>query len=295
MDAPVIPQPDWPTEEEMLRIELECYGPLVKTATDLKARRQEEMALLTAFKSKPSQETFVPLYRSFKPLIINAAQKNMFGSPLPKAAHMALAAQSFLDATRTFDPKKGGSFKTHAYGTIQEKGKRLNLKYQNIGYIPEARATKYQQFQTAAHLLREQLGREPSTTEIADELMLPEREIERLRKEIRDERIMKEHMVHKGGAFAQSDRAMQVARDVHGSLEPKHRLVLEYTLGLFGRPSLVKRSGKADIAAIAKAAGLSIADVRSARKTIYRKFKDYTGFMGKAEGDYAAFSDEEGD
>lgn len=204
---------------------------------------------------------------------------------------MAFAAQNFLDSIKTFDPAKG-SFRTHAFNHVAEKGKRLNLKYQNIGTIPEHRATKYQVYQTAVHLLREELGREPSTLEIADECNMPVREIETLRSEVKKDLIAQEHMVSKGLGFAQTDKAMQVARDVLYSLEPKHQLVLEYSLGLNGKTPLLKKvNGMPDLQAIAKAANISIADVRNARKVITRKFNDYKAFMGKGENPAQLFED----
>jgi DNA-directed RNA polymerase specialized sigma subunit len=290
LDAPIFPQPDWPSEAELDQMELDMVKEakdtqgVVAQKPDLTEKRKKEVELLNSFKKDPGQHTFMPLYTSFKPLIIQAAQKNMRGSTIPQAAHMALAAQSFLDATRTYDPKHGSSFRTHAFGTVLEKGKRLNLKYQNIGYIPESRATKYQAYQTALHLLREELGREPSSIEIADESGISVGEIEKLRTEVTRDLIAHEHLVNKGLGFAQTDKALQVARDLMYELEPKHALVLEHMVGLNGKTSLVKKSGKSDIAGIAKATGLGLNDVRSARKTIKRKYQEHRAFMGKGDG-----------
>lgn len=263
------------------------------SADDLKQKRAKEEDLLKQFKKSPTQSTFMPLYQSFKPLILKAAQRNMFGSPIPQAAHVAFAAQSFLDATRTHDASKGG-FATHAFNTVFQKGKRLNLHYQNIGYIPESRATKYQAFQTANYLLKEQLGREPSTLEIADEMAMPPKEIERLRKEIKQDLVLKENLPNVGPAFAQTNKTMQAAMDIQYSLIPKHRVVLEHTLGLNGVTPLITRTGKPDISAIAKKAGLSVAEVRSARKTISRKMEDYLGHIGRDEA-FEHLTSEEGE
>jgi DNA-directed RNA polymerase specialized sigma subunit len=291
LDAPMVPQPDWATDAQLDALEIgmdkiakDTQGIVDVIKPDLTEKRKKEADLLTDYHKNPAASTFTPLYNSFKPLIIQAASKNMRGSTIPQAAHMAYAAQSFLDATRTFNPKMGGSFRTHMYNTVFEKGKRLNLKYQNIGYIPESRATKYQAYQTALHLLREDLGREPSSIEIADESGISIGEIEKLRTEVKKDLIAHEHLVGHGLAFAQSDKAMQVARDIMYSLEPKHALVLEHMVGLNGKDSLVKKSGKSDIPGIAKATGLGMNDVRSARKTIKRKFHEYRAFMGKGVG-----------
>lgn len=291
LDAPMIPQDDWLTDEQVLRLELEeMTKTAAVSATELKKKRELESGLIHSFKKNPAKDTFVPLYNSFKPLILKAAQKNMFGSPIPQAAHIAYAQQSFLDATRTWDPAKG-AFNTHVFNTVAEKGKRLNLKYQNIGYIPEARATKYQAFNTTVHLLREELGREPSTLEIADEMSLPPAEIERMRKEVRQDLVMNENLPNLGGSFAQTDKAMQIARDIQYSLIPKHQLVLEHALGLNGNKPLVKKNGGADVQAIAKAAKIPVSDVRSAFKTITRKFKEHRGTIGKKESEDFVFED----
>lgn len=249
---------------------------------DLRQKRAKEMQLYAAFKKAPSKDTFTPLYQSYKPLILKAASKNMFGSPIPQAAHVAFAAQSFLDAVRTFNPSKG-SLSTHVHNTVFHKGKWLNLHYQNIGYIPEARATKYQAFQNAVYLLKEELGREPSAIEIADEMALPLKEVERLRKEIRQDLVLNEALPNVGPAFAQSDKAMQVARDIQYSLIPRHRTVLEHAVGLNGVTPLLKKSGGPDVQAIARQAKITVPEVRSALKTISRKFKEHRGAIGKAE------------
>lgn len=279
------------TEREVTIEEIALYK--IANVEDMKSKRAKEVDLLKAFKKDPGQHTFMPLYQSFKPMIINAAKRNMFGSPIPQAAHMMYAAQSFLDAVRTHDPVKG-AFSSHMYNTVFEKGKRLNLKYQNIGYIPEARATKYQAFQTAQYLLREQLGREPSTLEISDEMAIPPAEVERLRKEIRQDLILNEALPNAGPAFAQSDKAMQVARDLQYSLIPKHRVVLEHAVGINGITPLLKRNGGPDVHAISRAAKITVPEVRSALKTISRKFKEFRGDMGKA-GDIDHLMEESAD
>lgn len=262
-------------EREFALVKVSAKG---EDYTKVKAKEAE---LLKAFKSKPSKDTFMPLWQSYKPYAMKAASSNMYGSPIPQAAHVAFAAQSFLDAVRTHDPKKG-NFAGHMYGTVLNKGKRLNLHYQNIGYIPESRATKYQKFQTANYILKEQLGREPSAIELADEMVMPVTEIERMRKEMRPDLILNESLPSIGPAFAQSDKAMSVARDIQYSLIPKHRTVLEHAVGLNGISALLKKSGGPDVQAISRAAKITVPEVRSALKTISRKFKEYRGSIGQA-------------
>jgi hypothetical protein len=257
-----------PTDELMQK--------LADTYAEVSKRKEQDIQLLNAFKKSPSKETFTPLYQAFKPWIMKASRPNTFGSPLPASAHWALATQSFLDSIRTFKPELG-NFHSHAFTTINNKGKRLNLKYQNIGYIPEARATKYQIFKNSTNLLREQLGREPSTHEIADDMGWSPKMVETMRKEIRDDLVLDEGYSDLQSVI-KSDKAMQAFRDMQYSLIPAHQLVMEHALGI-GRPALTKPSGGPDLQAISKATKLSVPKIRSALKTISRKYKQHEGFV----------------
>jgi len=276
------------SDEVMDKVEI--YFGFVKTAAELQEKRKSEHDLLGAFKKNPSKETFMPFYKSFKPLIMKAVQSNSRRSSIPQSVHTAQAAQSFLDATRTFDPSKG-TFRTHAFGTILEKGKRLNLKYQNVGYIPEARSTKYQNYHNSLYLLNEELGREPSTIELADEMGVPVSEVESMRKEITKEYVSKDYDV-RGPAFAQSDKALQLARDIMYTLPPKQQLVLELTLGLNGHQALLKFNGQPDIKAISKATGMNDKDIRAFRRNISKKFKQFRASTAPPSQQEALFEDD---
>lgn len=260
---------------ELEKLEAYCMDKLGAPEDDIKKKRTEDVQLLNAFKKDPSKDTFTPLYQSFKPLIYKASRPNTFRSSLPASAHWAYATQSFLDAIRTHDPKLA-PFHIHAYTTILNKGKRLNLKYQNIGYIPEARATKYQVFNNAIVLLREQLGREPSTLEIADDLQWSPKMVETMRKEVRTAYLMDEGKSEVHGLI-KSDKAKQSLQDLQYSLIPSHQLVLEHAVGINGKKALLKPTGGPDLQAISKATKLSVPKIRSALKTITRKYKQYQG------------------
>lgn len=261
------------TEAELDVLE---FGPnMVKVADDaMKIKREKELELLKEFKKNPSQETFMPLYTSFKPAIISAMSTNSHRSPLPQAAHMAYAAQNFLESIRRYDPSKG-TFRYHAMNTVRQAGKRLNLKYQNIGYIPEGRAVKYQTYQNALYHLREMLGRDPTTAEIADEITLPLSEVEKLQREVKKDLYSNENFLGRGNAINQSNAAMTMLHDIRPTLTRPQQAVLDYTAGMYGKKALVKSTGRPDIPAIAKATGLPLAQVRSIRKTLARAAENY--------------------
>lgn len=258
-------------------------------------RKKAELALYHAYKKSPAPETFQPLYRSFKPFIYKAAMTNMVRSPIPQSAHTMLAANSFLDALRTFDPTKGASLHTHVHRTVQEKGKRLNYKYQNIGYIPESRATKYQLFQNTENQLKDYHGREPSTLELADELKWSPKMVETLRKETRKSLVLNEAL-SEGKAISHSNKAVQMFQDIQYQLSPPHQLVLEYVAELNGRVAPTKKGGGTDLGALAKQTKLTVPQIRSALKTITRKAREYRGsqIIDELVPDYDAGEDDLG-
>lgn len=250
---------------------------------DRKQKKASEIEMYHAFKKNPSKETFQPLYNSMKPLIIKANFENMYKSPIPQSAHMAYAAQSFLEAVKTYDPSKG-TLQSHVWTAVNNKGKRLNYKYQNIGYIPEARASKFGPIENSIAMLRAELGREPSAIEVADECSLSVKTVETFMKENRGTRLL-DDISGKGSDYFQSDKALQLARDIQYELIPSHRVVLEHTFGINGKPTFFKSNGQTDKRAISKASGLSMQQVNSAFKTMSRKFREHAGLLGSHEED----------
>ena len=284
-DVLLAPVPE-PTDEV-----IKIANELEKEAAVTDKKFEDEKKLIKDFKANSTSATFTPLFQSFKPLIYKAAMPNMINSPIPQAAHMALATQAFYDAAKTWDHKKGASFRTHIYGAVNDKGKRLNYKYQNLGYIPENRAAKYGPIHNAMAILKDSLGREPSTFEIADELSIPPGQVEKLLKEIRKDRILDDSTISQN-TFFRTDRARALAQDLQYELIPQHQVVIEHMFGLNGKKELLTATGMADIPAIAKATKLKESQVRSAKKIIEKKAKRYLGLSQPTEEDVIS---EEGD
>ncbi len=262
--------------------DLSGNAPGVNPETTVSIKKKEEEALLNNYRKNPTPENFTALYRAYKPLIFSAARNNIFGSPLPKSAHMALAAQSFMDAVRTWKPGLR-QFKSHAFDAVRNKGKRLNLTYQNVGYIPEQRLTKYQTFTNAMAMLKEQLGRPPSNHELADELAWPVSKVELMRREIKSSFVLDETQSDTF-ELSRSNEILRAGRDVLYTLTPKHQVVLEHLLGLNGKQVFLKPSGGTDINALSRACGLSVPDIRSALKTITRKIRAHRGYIDQGPG-----------
>jgi len=88
-----------------------------------------------------------------------------------------------LEALKTFDPEKG-NLSTHINNRIQKVSRRV---YRSTGVItiPEHRAIQTGNYKRTGLELTDKLGREPTSTEIADHMKIPVKEVDRLARETR--------------------------------------------------------------------------------------------------------------
>ena len=233
-------------------------------------KKQQELDLFHKFKDTGETRYFQKLYNSMKPLIVDASRKSAYGSNLPESAHKIYTANIFLEALKTYNPKSGAALGTHVYNAVQNKSKRLNYEYSNLGSIPEPRAIKIGLYQNEVANLHNELGREPSAAEIADRMSMGIREVTRLRKE-----ITKDLAIDEGTeeiAFAEGTKEEEILSHLYYDLNAEERVVYEYITGKYGKPKLVK-NGKPDVKNISGRSGMSEKKVRLLLGHIKRKFE----------------------
>lgn len=233
-------------------------------------RRLDESTLFDKWKETQNPIYFRGLYQSMKPLLDSAATKASFGSNIPKSAHQIWAAQNFHDALKTFKPDKGVTLQTHVYGAVHQKAKRLNYLYQNLGQIPEPRAMQIGLYQNITSALREQLGREPSAAEIADEMSIGLKDVERLQKEVQKDLSLTglEEQI-----TIESPKEEEILNMLYYELSNEQKLVYDYVWGKHGRQPHIKANGKVDFDGIARQAGFSSSKARSLFAAIKQKFE----------------------
>lgn len=233
-------------------------------------RKQNELDLFNKWKKTQSKEDFQSLYGSMKNMIHVAAQKAAYGSNLPESAHRVYAAQAFLDSLRTFDPKNG-VLQTHVYGSVQNKVKRLNYEYQNMGKMSEQRAVIVGRFQNEMENLKSELGREASSAEIADHMSLPIKQVTVLQRELRKDLAL--------GAgtdevsYEEGTKEEEFLNYIYYELNNEEKVVYEYITGHFGKPRLVRKNNKIDFTSIAQRMGVSESKVRTLHNSIRSKYK----------------------
>lgn len=234
-------------------------------------RKKSELDLFHQWKRTGDKKHFQELYGSMKNLIHDAARKASFGSNIPEAAHKIYAAQNFMDALRTYDPKKGTALQTHVYGAVHQKAKRLNYMYQNLGHIPEPRAQQIGLYQSEFQNLRDHLGREPSTAELADRLNWNMRDVAHIQKELRKDLAMEQGTEE--APFFENAREEELLHNLYYDLSSEEKVVYEYVFGKFGKPKMMKMNNKIDFDGIAQRMGVSPSKTRTLWLSVRKKFE----------------------
>lgn len=234
---------------------------------------QELDSLYNNWSKDPSKASFQSLYKKLKPEIQSAGMKASFGSNLPQSAHNLFAAQAFLDALNTYNPKSGATLKTHVYGSVQNKSKRLNYMYQDLGYKPEPRAMQVGRYQTEFENMRVNLGREPSVGELADRLNWNVKEVMTIQKELTKDLSLsdgvEEHAVIEGS------KDEEILNYLYYELNGEEQVIYDYVFGKHGKQKLTKGDKRPDYAKIASRVGFSESKVRAIWNKVAVKYKKY--------------------
>ncbi len=236
---------------------------------------KKDLTLFNTFKQNPTKHNFNELYNHMKPVINSAIHKYKAGSGLPSSAFDIEAAQQFFSTIHSFDPTKNVQLKTKVFADMQ-KVSRLNMKYQNLGRIPEARATKIGDVQNAIEHLKLSLGREPNAYEIAKETGINANEVGTLLTELRKDLIDDGNDLVARNKFKNNNDFIEadIAENLYFNLSQEEKNVFDYITGSHGKPCL-QRNGKIDYSAISKNTGLSETRVTSIRNKIYSNFKKH--------------------
>lgn len=198
--------------------------------------KQEELDLWKAW-SNGSKAAQNKLIKSLDPLL--QSQINKYQHPsIPRSALEAESRKLALDAFKTYDPARA-QLSTHVTNH-QKHLQRYVLNYVNVGKIPENRALAVGKFQKIKQNLLEDLGREPNTTELADALTWAPKEVERMESELR-----KDLAITQGGdedffenILYETDTDRELIEFVYYEADPEEKLILEYSLGIGGKPLL---------------------------------------------------------
>ena len=134
------------------------------------------------------------------------------------------------------------------------------MKAQNAIRLPENMQLKVREFMNAKADLKEKLGREPTSEELADHLGWPLKKVVRMEKQLHNEASASTQIFEPEDPNRDSKLDLKLDL-VYRSLSPRDKLIFEYTTGYGGKPKLSNNE-------IAKKLGVSAAYVSQRKKYI---------------------------
>ena len=235
---------------------------------DLEPTKQYEFDLWKKWKENGEKpQDLKPLLQSFKPLIRSRANSWASRADLPPAAvHFEFNKQA-VNALKSYNPDKGtalGSWVT----TNLRKAQRWVSQYQDPTRFQENRYYKTGAWDNAVATLDDQLGREPTTREIAEHLGWSEAEAGRMESEKRKTLFSTGFEGYDPTSIMPSRDAEKLRLIRYELLDPDMLQVFDYTVGTNGKPQL--RPGE-----IAKKLNMSPSKVTRIRKAIAKKLGEY--------------------
>ena len=248
---------------------------LSKEAVDNRERAAKDLELYNhwnAHGQKP--EHLEPLLQRFHGMIRTWSNRYAGSTrdvDTPPAAVHAEFQKWFLHALDTYDPDKGAALGTWVEGNLRH-GQRWVMGHRNFARIPETRVYRHVgEYKNARSVLDEQLGRSPSTIEMADYLKWPEKQVAMVQSEIHktltssgwDRKESMDPTIH------MPSRHAEVLDNIYYQLDHREQEVYDYLLGRNGKPQL-------QATAIANRMGVSPATVTRVKQAIAEKIKGYT-------------------
>jgi DNA-directed RNA polymerase specialized sigma subunit len=235
-----------------------------KRATERKAK---EVGLWQAWnESGRKPEHLTPLLKAYNPLI---SQKVREWRPpaIPESAFRAELENHFIKSLETYNPERA-ALSTHINVRLQ-KAKRYMVQHQNLAYVPEGQAAYIGKIQKAQDQLRDDLGRKPTHSEIADQVGLAPKRVGTILRAMRKD--------IPASVFGESDpeikstaREREVLDLLQYNLSQDEKLVFNHLYGREGKAKINSTNQLAD------KLGKSPSQISRLKTSILNKYNQYT-------------------
>lgn len=194
-------------------------------------RQQDDLDLWREWQRTNDQAHLNKLMTRLNPLIQREVGK--WGGSVPLPALESKARVLTIKALKSYSPNKGAAIGTHVASQIRKLSRSV-YPYQNVARLPENKQLYYNTFQVANNTLLDNLGREPTAEEMADELGWTP-------KKVRDfhQSFNRRELVESEGGLMEGheDRSSLVDFYYHG-LSPDDKLMFEDITGYSGKKVL---------------------------------------------------------
>lgn len=232
-------------------------------------RKDRETDMVNRWKSAPEHEKpqhLQPLLQAYDSVFNRKVNEWSRGARAVNAAAMKAELQKqFINSLHTYDPEKA-ALSTHVETRLQ-KAKRFVGTHQNLAYIPEGQARFIGPIMKAKDELSEELGRDPTHSEIADHLGITPARVERLTKSLKKD-IPASMLVNDPSAQT-SSREREVLELLQYNLTPEEKKVFDYLYGRNGMPAIQATNE------LAARLGKSAPQISRLKTSILNKYKQY--------------------
>jgi len=194
--------------------------------------RKEKTALLwDKWKKDPSKENLGVLLKDLEPIIYRQTSRwsGVLSPEYMNVEGKVLAVQAIND----YDPNRGTALSTHVSNRLQKLSRPVYM-YQNVYRLSEPNTLKINSYKTAMVELEDDLGRPPTSGELAARLGWSISFLQSFRKELRGELIASEPrpIVDSG------DKDAGLVHYVYSELNPSQQTIFDHMTGFGGAPQL---------------------------------------------------------
>jgi len=196
------------------------------------SRADKDIELWNQWKQSGDRQDLAKLFTQVEPVIQKEVSRWATG-PVARPVLNIEAKKLSLKAFQNFDPN---SARLNTHLTNNLKGlSRIVYTYANPARLPEHQTLKLGNFISTRHELEEDLGREPTTQELAEGLAWSNNEVARLQGELRTGYSTSQPTPQGFDRFT-ADRTM--LDFIYNDLVDQDKLVFEHTTGYGGKPIL---------------------------------------------------------
>ncbi len=197
-------------------------------------RQQQDLELWEKWQQNKTPEALQALVDRLNPLIYK--EVNKWGNTVPRVALESKARMLVADALQSYNPTKGAAVGTHVASRLR-KVSRFVYPYQNVARLPENKQLLYNTFNVATNKLYDDLGRDPTIEELADDLSWTPKKVGEFQQS-----FGRKELVESEGVFGDedSDDAGLVDFYYHG-LNPSDKMLFEDITGYQMKPTLNNR------------------------------------------------------
>ena len=215
-----------------------------------------------SWKEMPSDSNVSNLLKELEPTITGALRSYVNGDDRLKSKASIIA----LNAAKSYDPKQGVKLNTFVFNHLKGLN-RINAERSNVVHIPESVLLDKNKLFKQEQQLEENLGRPPTTDELADHTGISSRRIEKLR--LGTVFAPESQMLNEKGDsfFTNKSDSQNVWVDyMYHDMDPTDKKIFEWSTGYRGSEKMKKKD-------IADRLGISAPAVSSRINRIVKKLE----------------------